>query len=215
MFFPLFFHLMFMICLTIFVLYFFMKLFECKCNHLISNVLNKHIVVDQKNNNNPIKILDLGCGSCCLYNLLDEQKKLKTHITSLDVVNAGKCFIPDLFDGENIPFQDKEFDLGVCAFVLHHTQNQEKLLQELKRTCKKIIIFEDTPKTSQEWNYAYKHAQSDWGSCESCFHSVEDWIKIMEKNDLPIKHIEMTNKWICPFAKKPFLYPVTKTIFIL
>lgn len=143
-----------MVLLSILFFYSFNILFQSKCNDRIMKSISKHI------NSNNLKILDLGCGSCCLNKIIDKNHKNQFQIISLDVVNLGKCSIPTLFDAKNIPFKDKEFDIGLCAFVLHHTKNQEKLLQELKRTCSKVIILEDTPKTQNEWKYAYKHAQS-------------------------------------------------------
>lgn len=216
--------LLFILVFTIFILYSFSLLFQSKCSHRISDTIKAYI--QESSLNHSIKILDLGCGSCCLTKMLSDKKKRKGKeeekgkeieydVTSLDIVNAGKCSTPTLFDGRHIPFSDKEFDLGVCAFVLHHTPNQEFLLRELKRTCHTIIVLEDTPKTKKEWSYAYKHAQSDWGSCEKCFHTTEEWEGIIKKNGLKIVKVDLMNRWICSFARKPFLYPVTQTTFVL
>lgn len=157
-------------------------------------------------------ILDLGCGSCC--NGIELEKEGKT-VISLDVVNLGVCKIPKLFNGSDIPYPDKTFDLGICSFVLHHTETQIRLLQELKRTCKIVIIIENTPETPEERYYTDIHARSHWGGCSKCFKSVSEWMAIFKDLDIKINAVEHLDKWDCPFSDCPWYYPVTSTVFVL
>lgn len=90
-----------------------------------------------------------------------------------DVVDRGVCVRPQLFDGRTVPFDDDTFDLGVCAFVLHHAPMQRRLLLELARTCREVLVLEDTPQSALEWMWTRLHAASDWGSsCPSCFRTT-------------------------------------------
>lgn len=162
--------------------------------------------------NDAVTILDLGCGSCCTTKKLRESGR---KITSLDVVDKGVCVRPQLYDGHTIPFPDNTFDLGICAFVLHHTEKQLEILKELKRTCNLVLVLEDTPKTKSEWKYALKHSKSDWGACAKCFRNTSSWEMIFQQLNFKILAKEMISKWTCPFSKKPFFYPVTCTAYLL
>uniref|UniRef100_A0A6C0CTF5 Methyltransferase type 11 domain-containing protein n=1 Tax=viral metagenome TaxID=1070528 RepID=A0A6C0CTF5_9ZZZZ len=175
-----------------------------KCNNRVYPIVMEYAPT-------AINILDLGCGTCCTTKKLQKQGK---KITALDIVDKGICMKPQLFNGKDIPFNKKHFDLGICSFVLHHTRTQKELLFELKRTCKKIIILEDTPETEKEWNYIRNHAESDWGKCIECFNNATDWERLLNLVGLKVIEKKTINKWYCPFSDKPFFYPVTCTAFI-
>ncbi len=179
--------------------------YKNKCENRVYNIVQKFAPHAKK-------ILDLGCGKCCTTQTLIQQGK---DVTSLDIIDKGECEKPVLFNGIDIPFDDKEFDLGICSFVLHHTETQIELLKELKRTCRQIIILENTPENENEWKYVEKHAESEWGKCMKCFKTAEEWNDVFISLDLNIENMENMSKWYCPFSDKPFFYPVTCTCFLL
>ncbi|KKQ80603.1 MAG: Methyltransferase type 11 [Parcubacteria group bacterium GW2011_GWC2_38_7] len=88
------------------------------------------------------KILDIGAGTCNVYELLLNENY---QVTALDVQNLS--FIdnlnPIIYDGVTMPFPDNSFDTAIILTVLHHTPNPELILAEAKRVSKKIIIIED------------------------------------------------------------------------
>ena len=88
------------------------------------------------------KIMDLGCGSGEVSKkLLEEGYK----VTSVDVVAKLKVsgVKEIIYDGEHLPFADKEFDQVLLITVLHHVPKFEELLQEVARVSKEIVIVED------------------------------------------------------------------------
>lgn len=99
--------------------------------------------------------------------------------------------------------------------MLHHTHDQIQLLKELKRTCRKIIIIENTPETQIDWYFAKKHSQSEWGSCEKCFKNVQEWINIFENIGFKVATHDPISRWLCPFSDKPFWYPIKSCVFVL
>ena len=69
------------------------------------------------------------------------------NVVTLDIsessaaLNRGAAI---LYDGEAFPFRDTVFDCVVFAFVLHHTPNPVKLLQEAYRVGSRIVVLEET-----------------------------------------------------------------------
>jgi SAM-dependent methyltransferase len=88
------------------------------------------------------RILNIGAGSCYLERELSSRG---FKVTSLDVENKSLVeeIDPTIYDGEKIPFEDKEFDIAFLFYVLHHTEDPEKVLLEAKRVARKILVKED------------------------------------------------------------------------
>ena len=107
-------------------------------------------MVKNINFGNPSNILDVG-GSLGIFGL-EVAKKLhkKISYTVIDVdknsLREGKEkykeFNFEFQDAEKMTFRDKEFDLVICKDVLHHCQNPEKAISEIKRVGEKYIIIE-------------------------------------------------------------------------
>ncbi|MBI4114210.1 MAG: class I SAM-dependent methyltransferase [Candidatus Niyogibacteria bacterium] len=89
------------------------------------------------------RMLDIGPGTCNIYELLLEEGY--DNITPLDIqdVSFVDGIKPILYDGHKIPFHDNAFDLALIITVLHHTPSPEKIIEEATRVSKKIIIIED------------------------------------------------------------------------
>uniref|UniRef100_A0A6C0EAU0 Methyltransferase type 11 domain-containing protein n=1 Tax=viral metagenome TaxID=1070528 RepID=A0A6C0EAU0_9ZZZZ len=177
------------------------------------NNINRILNIFKKNfNNKQYKILDLGCGKCCISAHLEN---MGHSVTSLDVVNLGSCKKPKIFDGKNIPYDDNTFDIVLCSFVLHHTNTWKKLLLEMKRVAKYVIIVENTPETDLDWWFIKQHSKSDWGSCLKCFKTTSQWKNIYYKLNFKLLSVERLSRLNFPFSDKPWFYPVPSTVFIL
>lgn len=88
------------------------------------------------------KIMDLGCGSGEVSKkLLD----LGYSVVSVDVVDKVKVdgVKVIVYNGEKLPFGDKEFDKVLLITVLHHVDKYKELLQEVARVSREVIIVED------------------------------------------------------------------------
>lgn len=88
------------------------------------------------------KVLDIGSGSGLVTQSIRDKG---IDCSPLDVANLSydERVKPIVYDGENMPFEDKAFDVSLILTVLHHTPNPEAVLAEAVRVSKKIIIVED------------------------------------------------------------------------
>ena len=89
-----------------------------------------------------MEIVDVGAGNCGVSKLLSESGY---NVQPADITNRSrfKEVEPVIFDGYNLPFPDKAFDVVLLLTVLHHTLQQELLMREAKRVANKIIVMED------------------------------------------------------------------------
>ena len=88
------------------------------------------------------KILDIGCGPASVSLLLTQKGY---DVTPLDIKDLSftDSIKPVVYDGNHIPFEDKEFDVSLLLTVLHHVHDPIKLISEAVRVSKKIILIED------------------------------------------------------------------------
>lgn len=89
------------------------------------------------------RVLDIGAGFGWIAKEL--QKKKGADITILDVVNLNQTDLPHfLYNGEEMPFLENNFNTALLVDVLHHCSDPLQVLREAKRVAKeKIIILEE------------------------------------------------------------------------
>ena len=95
-----------------------------------------------------MKAIDVGCGDMRLSEAVNEKLKSTVAWTCIDVFNPTiekgdeerwKKFMK--FDGQNIPFEDKNFDFATICDVLHHDQhNASRVVDEARRVSNFVIV---------------------------------------------------------------------------
>jgi ubiquinone/menaquinone biosynthesis C-methylase UbiE len=96
---------------------------------------------------------------------------------------------PLIFDGKNIPYPDNSFDICLCLSVLHHTQNQEPLIQEMKRVAPKILIIEDIPENLFDKLLGFLHSLASkiiYKSNQMKFRTNIEWKALFKECGLKI-----------------------------
>lgn len=98
------------------------------------------ILIDQK----PfINILDFGSGDGWFSEMF-LKKEFSSNITSLDIKERTNFYLkPMLYDGGNIPFPNKYFELSFTSDVIHHSPNPKQTLKEILRCTKKKFLIKD------------------------------------------------------------------------
>ena len=160
----------------------------------------------------PLRILDVGSGRGCNASGLE---RLGHAVVPLDVVDGGTCEHPILYDGNSIPFSDNSFDVALASFMLHHADNWEAVLGEMRRVAPRLVVFENTPEAPiDEW-LTRRHAESHWGGRPEGFKTHEEWLETFGRLGLHVSAFERIPRVVFPFAGKPFFYPVPSVAYLL
>jgi len=88
------------------------------------------------------KIVDIGSGNGLVAYLLQNKG---FDITAVDVEDHAVLeeIKTTVYDGQNLPFKNRQFDVALLLTVLHHTDDPVVVLRETARVAKKIVIIED------------------------------------------------------------------------
>lgn len=132
--------------------------------------------------------LDVGCWNG------DVASRLQVgEIIGIDVADPPQPQIEvRLFDGIHIPFEDQHFDTVLCCTALHHAQDQDGLLEEMKRVGKRIVILEDGfnnpfDKLSVILLHAIGSRLAGLPYHVSGFRSDKNWRQLFTDHELSIK----------------------------
>jgi ubiquinone/menaquinone biosynthesis C-methylase UbiE len=139
------------------------------------------------------KILNLGCGTC----LFDSHAISKGYnITSIDIYDGSLAdtVSPIIYNGDKIPLKRKATDITLLISVLHHVNEQNKLINEAKRVSKKIIIQEDlvSGKFKRKMYSLIDNLMNlEFSIKNNNYHSFEEWKNIFKQNGLNLKSIRL------------------------
>lgn len=105
------------------------------------------------------KVLEIGAGDNPYYRanvIVEKFLSTDTHRSGHFKIYPHQRLIQA--DGENLPFQDHEFDYVICNQVLEHVENPIKFIEELSRVAKRGYIETPSllgeflfPKNSHKW----------------------------------------------------------------
>ena len=99
-----------------------------------------------------INILDIGCGTSDIWIGKEKELPEKINIILSDIsplliekakekLKENTKFIFQVLDIQNIPFEDKKFDIIIANHMLYHVPNISKALAEVKRVLKNDGTF--------------------------------------------------------------------------
>ena len=89
-----------------------------------------------------LRVLDLGAGEGYVGEHVAQE--LGADVQLADVLDLNRTSLPHVrYDGQTLPFEDDAFDVTLLYFVLHHTQDPERVLAEaLRVTRQRVIVAE-------------------------------------------------------------------------
>jgi SAM-dependent methyltransferase len=88
-------------------------------------------------------VLDIGAGNGLIAKTVMSIRP-DVSIRGVDVHKREVEYIPvTIYDGNTLPFEDKQFDAALFVDVLHHTPNITEVLREAARVAKHMILIKD------------------------------------------------------------------------
>ncbi len=150
-------------------------------------------------------LLDIGCGTGYLINMLQSQKS--AHYCGLDLspemLKMAKRRLPEsvfLTEGpsDNLPYDDGGFDVVTCVQSFHHYPQPEKAMAEAYRVLRSngLYILSDTGYSGlPKWFYnAFLLKIANTG--DYAVYSMSDIEKLMIKSGFEIKEAQKIDKFI-------------------
>ena len=128
-----------------------------------TDINSKHInqILSLIRGEEPKSILDVGCGTGYLINLIEKENFNKC-ISALDYIipsflknkNQYRCFEGEILEKLH-HFDDNSFELVICTHVLEHIRSPELVLRELRRISTNHILIICPLENNFKWGMNY------------------------------------------------------------
>lgn len=95
----------------------------------------------------PQSTLDVGCGDGALLSALSARgfggrlHGVEIAQAAVDIASArGEIDSVALYDGRSLPYAADQYELGILSHVLEHVPEPERLLAEVARVCRAVVV---------------------------------------------------------------------------
>lgn len=158
------------------------------------------------------EILDVGCGNGYIAQHL--AGLLGSYVLGIDVDGAPEAPINfRRFDGKNFPTTDHTFEAVLFCYVLHHAQDVNALLSEVRRVLRSagvVVVYEDIPATGWDRFTCGIHNRKWRGRTGECtFRREVQWREAFEGAGFEILQQRRLSRW------RNLVHPVRRHLFLL
>lgn len=158
------------------------------------------------------RVLDVGCGRGFIAHHLSGM--LGTPVIGIDVGPTAEAAIEyRQFDGLHFPLADESVDAVLFCYVLHHAQDVDVVMTELRRVLSsggRAVIYEDIPATWWDRLFCGLHNlkwRNRTGACT--FHSDAEWRTVFNAAGFEVVSERRLSRW------RNFTHPVCRTLYLL
>ncbi|MEM9738709.1 MAG: methyltransferase domain-containing protein [Pseudomonadota bacterium] len=88
------------------------------------------------------RLIEIGSGPGSVQSVLAE-RGLSAYPLDIADSSFDERFKPHLYDGKDMPFEDRDFDTALLLTILHHTPEPDAILREASRIARRLILVED------------------------------------------------------------------------
>lgn len=92
------------------------------------------------------RVLDVGCGNGTLGRALMDHPSTPKGVLAEGLERfkrGGEPISVHPYDGVSMPFPDNSFDVVIVADVLHHEEDEPRLLRECRRVSRRVVVIKD------------------------------------------------------------------------
>ena len=158
------------------------------------------------------RILDVGCGNGFIGHHLSAM--LGAEVTGIDLEETTEAQINyRRFGGTRFPVKDKSFEAILLCYVLHHAQDLNAVLRELRRVlCAGgvAVVYEDIPDSWWDRLVCRIHNRKWRNRTGPCtFRSACEWGSIFTKAGFEIMREHELSRW------RNLAHPVARRLYVL
>jgi SAM-dependent methyltransferase len=158
------------------------------------------------------RVLDVGCGSGYIAHHLSAM--LGTRVIGIDLGQTTEAPIDYRpFDGTRFPVEAQSLDAVLFCYVLHHAQDLETLLREVRRVLRpdgQVAVYEDIPERWWDRIVCGVHNRkwrSRTGPCT--FQTEASWRQRFESAGFEVVKTRALSRW------RNIAHPVSRRFFVM
>jgi len=158
------------------------------------------------------RVLDVGCGNGYIAHHLSAM--LDAAVAGIDLGATTEAPIDyRAFNGKHFPVEDRSFDVILLCYVLHHAQNLEVVMGELRRVLRdggSAVVYEDIPVTWWDRLVCAIHNRKWCNRAGSCmFHRDSDWRSLFNSAAFEIISERALSRW------RNLTHPVSRRFYLI
>ena len=158
------------------------------------------------------RVLDVGCGNGYIAHHLSAM--VSNAVVGIDLGETTEAPIDYRpFNGIHFPVEDESFDAILLCYVLHHAQNLEVVMGELRRVLRGgglAVIYEDIPETWWDRLVCSIHNRKWRNRTGPCtFHSAHEWRTLFGSGGFEVIDERRLSHW------RNLAHPVSRRLYLL
>jgi ubiquinone/menaquinone biosynthesis C-methylase UbiE len=152
--------------------------------------------------------LDLGCGNGYFSAQLNEMAPTVGVDFSQKMLAMNPLSQKLQMDAEHLAFQDMSFDLVFCHALLHHVENMDAVIREMRRVSKRHVVVME-PNRDNPFMFLFSALVPE--ERKALQFSLGFLREGMEKNGLKVTRA-FAHGWTVPNKTPRFLLPLVKVL---
>jgi ubiquinone/menaquinone biosynthesis C-methylase UbiE len=158
------------------------------------------------------EVLDVGCGNGFIAHHLSAM--LGRSVVGIDLGSGAEAAIDyRQYDGARFPAPDKSFSAVTLCYVLHHAQDVQVVLNEMRRVLRSggfAVIYEDIPQSWWDRGMCWIHNrqwQRRTGRCT--FRLESEWRTLFKSLGFEVMSERPLSRW------RNLTHPVSRRFYVL
>jgi ubiquinone/menaquinone biosynthesis C-methylase UbiE len=158
------------------------------------------------------RVLDVGCGNGYIAHHLTAM--LNAGVVGTDLNQTTEALIDyRSFNGTDFPVDAQSFDGVLLCYVLHHAQNLDLVLRELRRVLRdggRAVVYEDVPENGWDRLICAIHNRKWRNRTGNCtFHVAPEWRKLFKSAGFEVVDERRLSRW------RNLTHPVSRSLYVL